>query len=91
MELAAINTRNVHRSNFLLGHPYGTDLVYDEMMVTGTGEKGEALTSGGRVLCVTALGSTVKEAQKHAYDVVAKIHFDGAQYRKDIGYRAIKS
>jgi len=40
--MAAINTRNVHRSNFLLGHAYGTDLVYDEMMVTGTGEKGEA-------------------------------------------------
>lgn len=40
--MAAINTRNVHRSNFLLGHPYGTDFVYDEMTVTGTGEKGEA-------------------------------------------------
>jgi phosphoribosylamine--glycine ligase len=37
------------------------------------------------------LGTTVKEAQKHAYDVASKIHFDGAQYRKDIGYRAIKS
>ncbi len=40
--MAAINTRNVHRSNYLLGHAYGADLVYDEMMVTGTGEKGEA-------------------------------------------------
>jgi len=40
--MAAINTRNVHRSNLLLGHAYGADLVYDEMMVTGTGEKGEA-------------------------------------------------
>ena len=40
--MAAINTRNVHRSNFLLGHPYGTDFVYDEMSVTGTGEQGEA-------------------------------------------------
>ena len=54
------------------------------------GDKSESLTSGGRVLCVTALGSTVKEAQKQAYDVASKIHFDGAQYRKDIGYRAIK-
>jgi len=53
--------------------------------------KAMARTSGGRVLCVTALGTTVKEAQKHAYDVVAKIHFDGAQYRTDIGHRAIKS
>jgi phosphoribosylamine--glycine ligase len=54
-------------------------------------DKGEALTAGGRVVCVTALGNTVKEAQQHAYDVASRIHFDGAQYRKDIGYRAIKS
>ncbi|MCG8988344.1 saccharopine dehydrogenase NADP-binding domain-containing protein [Delftia acidovorans] len=43
--MAAINTRNVHRSNFLLGHVYGADFVYDEMMVTGAGEKGEALAN----------------------------------------------
>jgi short subunit dehydrogenase-like uncharacterized protein len=41
--MAAINTRNVHRSNFLLGHAWGTDLVYDEMMVTGPGDRGEAI------------------------------------------------
>ena len=41
--MAAINTRNVHRSNFLLGHAWGSDLVYDEMVITGTGEKGEAI------------------------------------------------
>ncbi len=41
--MAAINTRNLHRSNFLLGHAWGADLVYDEMMVTGPGEKGEAI------------------------------------------------
>lgn len=41
--MAAINTRNVHRSNFLLGHAWGRDLVYDEMMVTGAGAKGEAM------------------------------------------------
>ncbi len=40
--MAAINTRNVHRSNLLLGHRYGTDFVYDEMLVAGPGEKGEA-------------------------------------------------
>lgn len=40
--MAAINTRNVHRSNYLLGHAYGADFVYDEMLVTGPGEKGEA-------------------------------------------------
>jgi short subunit dehydrogenase-like uncharacterized protein len=41
--MAAINTRNVHRSNALLGHVWGADLVYDEMVVTGPGAKGEAL------------------------------------------------
>ena len=43
--MAAINTRNVHRSNFLLQHAYGTDFVYDEMMITGPGEKGEAMAN----------------------------------------------
>ena len=37
--MAAINTRNVHRSNLLLKHAYGTDFVYDEMLVTGPGER----------------------------------------------------
>ncbi|MFC5699019.1 saccharopine dehydrogenase family protein [Pseudomonas sp. GCM10022186] len=40
--MAAINTRNVHRSNFLLGHAYGEDFVYDEMLLTGPGEQGRA-------------------------------------------------
>ena len=57
----------------------------------GTSLKDEqVLTSGGRVLCVTALGETVKFAQTSAYDMVKNIQFDGAQYRQDIGYRAIK-
>ncbi|RZJ09364.1 MAG: saccharopine dehydrogenase [Acidovorax sp.] len=43
--MAAINTRNVHRSNFLLQHAYGPDFVYDEMLITGTGEKGEAIAN----------------------------------------------
>jgi phosphoribosylamine--glycine ligase len=55
---------------------------------SGTG--GEVRTSGGRVLCVTALGDTVKQAQTRAYEVAQGIHFDGEQYRRDIGYRAIK-
>jgi short subunit dehydrogenase-like uncharacterized protein len=41
--MAAINTRNVHRSNYLTGHPYGSDFVYDEMIIAGPGEKGEAV------------------------------------------------
>jgi phosphoribosylamine--glycine ligase len=51
---------------------------------------GKVITSGGRVLCVTALGETVKFAQQQAYRIAGQIHFDGAQYRTDIGYRAIK-
>jgi len=51
---------------------------------------GKVITSGGRVLCVTALGETVKFAQQQAYRIAEQIHFDGAQYRTDIGYRAIK-
>jgi len=52
---------------------------------------GKVLTSGGRVLCVTVLGETVKSAQQQAYKIVDEIKFNGAQYRTDIGYRAIKS
>jgi len=48
------------------------------------------VTSGGRVLCVTALGDSVKLAQQRAYDTLRDIRFDGAQYRRDIGFRAIK-
>jgi len=50
---------------------------------------GKVVTSGGRVLCVTALGGTVAAAQQHAYEVVQQIRWNGAQYRTDIGYRAI--
>ena len=50
----------------------------------------QTLTSGGRVLCVTALGDTVKAAQQRAYEVAQGIGFDGAQFRRDIGHRAIK-
>ncbi len=51
---------------------------------------GKVVTSGGRVLCVTALGETVKFAQQRAYQIAKEIQFDGAQYRTDIGFRAIK-
>ena len=57
----------------------------------GTVQQGKGVvTSGGRVLCVTALGESVKMAQQRAYELLQGIHFDGAQYRGDIGYRAIK-
>ncbi|AMO94056.1 phosphoribosylamine--glycine ligase [Collimonas fungivorans] len=57
----------------------------------GTTLNGERLTtSGGRVLCVVGLGDSVKMAQKQAYNVIDAIHFDGAQFRRDIGWRALK-
>ncbi|MGE5525910.1 MAG: phosphoribosylamine--glycine ligase, partial [Rhodospirillaceae bacterium] len=46
--------------------------------------------SGGRVLCVTALGHNVRTAQKRAYEIANRIRFDGMQYRRDIGHRAIE-
>jgi phosphoribosylamine--glycine ligase len=54
-------------------------------------QDGTILTSGGRVLCVTALADSVKLAQQRAYEVAHGIHFDGAQMRHDIGHRALKS
>ncbi len=51
---------------------------------------GQLVTSGGRVLCVTVLADNVRLAQQRAYEVSAGIHFDGMQYRTDIGHRAIK-
>jgi phosphoribosylamine--glycine ligase len=53
-------------------------------------ENGDLVTSGGRVLCVVGMGDSVKVAQKQAYDVLDQIHFDGALFRRDIGWRAIK-
>ena len=57
----------------------------------GTRLEGSALlTNGGRVLCVTALGDSVKLARGRAYEAVAAIHFDGMQFRTDIGQRALR-
>ena len=53
------------------------------------GARDEVVTAGGRVLCVTALGDSVKQAQRAAYAAIGKIEFDGMQYRKDIGHRAL--
>ena len=52
-------------------------------------EGGQVVTSGGRVLCVTALGDSVKLAQRAAYAAIAEIRFNGMQFRTDIGHRAI--
>jgi len=55
----------------------------------GTAEQdGQVVTTGGRVLTVTAVGQSVDEAAARAYAVVRQIHFDGAQHRSDIGHHA---
>ncbi len=66
----------------------------DEAMVfhAGTAERdGATVTAGGRVLCVTALGESVRGAQQRAYETLQGIQFEGAQYRRDIGWRAIRN
>ncbi|MBM4206849.1 MAG: phosphoribosylamine--glycine ligase [Gammaproteobacteria bacterium] len=51
---------------------------------------GDVITAGGRVLCVCALGETIGDAQKKAYEQISKIHWDNVYYRTDIGFKAIK-
>jgi len=53
-------------------------------------DNGALKTAGGRVLCVVGLGDSVRVAQKHAYETVEKVKFDGMQFRHDIGWRALK-
>ena len=71
----------------------GLDRKFDDDVVifhSGTMfDEGKHFTSGGRVLGVTALGSDIRETIKRAYRAVGKITFDGAYYRKDIGYKAL--
>ena len=80
---------NYNKGDVISGLP--TEEVNGEKVFhAGTTNKdGMVVTSGGRVLCATALGKTVSEAQQRAYELAAKIQWDGAFYRKDIGYRAI--
>jgi len=65
-------------------------MVFHAGTVRQEGPDGQVLTSGGRVLCVTALADSVKKAQQRAYEVVQGIRFDGAQWRTDIGFRATR-
>ncbi len=65
----------------------------DDAMVFHAGtalQDGAVMTTGGRVLCVTVLADKVALAQQHAYEVARGIQFDGAQYRRDIGWRAVR-
>jgi len=70
----------------------GLSLGNNEAKVFHAGTKmvdGHVVTNGGRVLCATALGNTVTEAQQAAYALVDEVHWDDVYFRTDIGYRAI--
>jgi phosphoribosylamine---glycine ligase len=88
--MASANYPDTPRSgDVITGLPDGTNDM--QVFHAGTAMNGDqVVTSGGRVLCVTALGETVKYAQAQAYEALDEIKFDGAQFRKDIGYRAVK-
>ncbi|RJG47878.1 phosphoribosylamine--glycine ligase [Motilimonas pumila] len=67
-----------------------TDVEGEKVFHAGTADKdGHTVTNGGRVLCATALGNSVTEAQQRAYELTKKISWEGAFYRTDIAYRAI--
>ena len=79
---------NPRKGDVISGLQQDTDDVV--VFHAGTQMKdGHLRTNGGRVLCVTALGGTLKLAQHLAYETLQGIHFDGVQYRSDIGYRAM--
>jgi short subunit dehydrogenase-like uncharacterized protein len=100
--MSTINTRNVHRSNFLMGFPYGRDFVYDEMMLAGSGEKGEAMAKaivaanaemGGPGGPQPGEGPSKHERETGFYDVLfVGLAADGRQVRvavrgdRDPGY-----
>lgn len=100
--MAPINTKNVHRTNFLLGHPYGSDFKYDEMMLTSPGDAGKAAASAALEMMKNPFGAkppkpgegpTKQERENGFYDVVFVAEMpDGArlQYsvkgRYDPGY-----
>jgi short subunit dehydrogenase-like uncharacterized protein len=92
--MANINTRNVHRSNALLGFPYGRDFVYDEMQITGAGEEGEALAkrilAANNKMATSAVpkpgeGPSREERENGHYDLLfVGIAPDGRQVRAGV-------
>jgi short subunit dehydrogenase-like uncharacterized protein len=100
--MANINTRNVHRSNMLMGFPYGRDFIYDEMQITGVGEEGEALArrilAANNKMATSAVpkpgeGPSKEERETGYYDLLfVGIAPDGKQARaavkgdRDPGY-----
>ncbi len=90
--LAAAGYPGAPRTGDVIGGLSGARETDDAVQIfhAGTAKKADQIvTAGGRVLCVTALGNNIKMAQKNAYAAVERIHFEGMQYRHDIGHRAI--
>ncbi len=84
---------NPRKGDVINGLPKNDSSVGDDVVVFHAGTasvNGQTVTSGGRVLCVTALADSVKQAQARVAQVIQGIGFDGMQYRRDIGYRAVK-
>ena len=87
---AAGYPENPRKGDPITGLPRAADDAH--VFHAGTTLQGDAVvTAGGRVLCVTALGDTVRVAQRRAYEVADQIRFDGCQMRRDIGHRAIEA
>jgi phosphoribosylamine---glycine ligase len=85
---AAGYPENPRRGDVVTG--LDADLPDVKVFHAGTGlQDGRVVVTGGRVLCVTALGDSLKQAQRAAYAAIAGIHFDGMQFRTDIGHRAL--
>jgi phosphoribosylamine---glycine ligase len=81
------------KGDVITGLPKNDSSVGDDVVVfhAGTAQvDGQTVVTGGRVLCVTALADSVKQAQARVAQVIQEINFDGMQYRRDIGYRAVK-
>ncbi len=87
---AAGYPENPRKGDAITGLPRPAEDVH--VFHAGTTTQGDAVvTAGGRVLCVTALGDTVRMAQRRAYEIADQIRFDGCQMRRDIGHRAIEA
>lgn len=91
--MATINTKNIHRSNFLLGHEYGEDFVYDEMMFTGPGEQGEKIANmvaQDKSMAESTLkpgeGPSKEERENGLYDVL----FIGTNEKGDVVKASVK-
>ena len=81
---------NPRKGDAITGLPIDSDEAVVFHAGTAVDDTGTLRVTGGRVLCVTALGESAKLAQQRAYETLQGIHIAGVQYRRDIGHRAIK-